>query len=363
MPSTRTLVTGADGYLGGLLVRHLLSHSDRSLLLWTRAGDRTVPDEPAATRLEAVQVGNRVQVRSGDLRSTEPFRDVDLDEVDSIVHLAAVTSFTVSRSEADLVNRLGTAKVLRLADRCPRLESVTLASTLYASGLQGGSVAEVSHDGTAGFANEYERSKWAAEQLGLAYRGARLSILRLATVLADDDTGRASTHNALHHTLELLRHGLLALMPGHPATPVHLITGDLAVRALAAALDSDGAGIYHVTAPASHTLTLGQAIDLAFEVFGGYQAFLRRGVRRPRFVDFASFQLLADGASSFGAGILGQALSSLLPFARQLYVAKDVRNDRLAQLLPGHRPDSTADVFARMCARLSEGDRGAHVRG
>ena len=361
----RLLVTGADGYLGRQLVKHYLAHTDRSLLLWTRAHDTV----SALARLDGAVTADdltsgRVRLAGGDLREAEPFGGVDPGEVGAILHLAAVTSFTVDRAEADAVNRDGTARVLDLALRCPRLESVCLASTIYASGLTSGVIQEGRLDRPPDFANEYERSKWEAEELLVeSPLDVPASVVRLATVVADDGSGQVSALNAVHNTLNLLRHGLLSLMPGDPSTPVYLITGELAVQALAAAVDTRAQGFFHAAHRAEDTLTLGEALDIAFEVFSRDDEFAAHRVHRPRFADLRSFGLLAEGASSFGGGVLGQALGSLLPFARQLYVAKNVRNDALRRLLPAYRVDDAATVLAATCARLAAPREVSRVPG
>lgn len=350
----RLLVTGAEGHVGRLLVDHCLTHTDRSLLLWTRAGD---PSSALVRMGGAVHADDltsgRVRFVRGDLREAAPFARVDPGEVGAIVHLAAATSFAVDRATADAVNRAGTERVLGFARQCPWLESVCLASTIYASGLTAGVVDEVRLGGPPEFANEYERSKWEAEKLFIrSPLDVPMSIVRLATIVADDETGQVTAHNAVHNTLNLLRHGLLSLMPGDPSTPLYLITGDLAVDALAAAVDSRAQGLFHAAHGVEDSLTLGEALDIAFEVFSHDAGFAARRVRRPLLADLTSFGLLAEGASSFGGGVLGQALGSLLPFARQLYVTKDVRNDALRGLLPAYRPHDAATVFAATCARL-----------
>ncbi len=357
----RLLVTGADGYVGRLLVRHLLAAGDDDLLLWTRARDTaSALDRLGGTVTSRELASGRVRLAGGDLRDPDPFARVDPAALSGIVHLAAVTSFAVSAVDADAVNRAGTGRVLELAGRCTRLRSLVLASTVYASGLRTGAVEEAPLDSAAGFANEYERSKWRAEQLTLgAGLDVPVAVLRLSTVAADDSSGMAGTHNAVHNTLALLRHGLLSLMPGDPATPLYLVTGDLVASALQAAVRTRASGFVHVAHRAQDSLTLGEAVRVALEVFSADPGFRARGVRPPRFADLTAFGLLAEGVGSFGGGVLGQALGSLLPFARQLYVPKQVGNDALRRLLPGYRPDDAAAVFAATCEALlrREGSR------
>jgi nucleoside-diphosphate-sugar epimerase len=350
----RLLVTGADGHVGRLLVRHYLDATDRALLLWTRARDpRSALARMAGAVAPADLATGRVRLAGGDLRQVNPFASVDPDEVGAVVHLAAATSFNVGAAEADAVNREGTARVLALARRCPRLRSVCLAGTVYASGLRSGDVRESAWDRPHGFANEYERSKWEAETVALAAPpDVPLSIVRLATVVADDASGATSVHNAVHNTLNLLRHGLLSLMPGDADNPVYLITGALAVQALAAAVNTSADGFFHAAHRAEDSLTLGAALEVAFEVFAADESFTGRRISRPRFADLTSFELLAEGAGFFGGGILGEALASLLPFSRQLYVAKQVENDRLRRLLPGYRAEDPGELLRATCTAL-----------
>ncbi|RZU54523.1 male sterility protein [Krasilnikovia cinnamomea] len=364
MTDGRILVTGANGYLGRHVARHLLTHTDRPLLLWARAGTAAEARAKVAPLLRDVPgAADRVRYTGGDLSGDDPFAGVATGDLTAIVHTAAVTSFTVEHDVAQRVNTAGTARLLELARRCPRLDSVCLFSSLYATGLQAGPITELPAPvPSAGFANAYERSKWAAEAYAFGQTDLPVSVLRVATVLADDESGRAGQHNAVHNTLRLLRLGLLGLMPGLPDTPVYLTTADVTARAAAAAVSQSATGVFHVADRAADSLTLARTMDVAFDVFGADPGFARRRVARPEYADLHSYTLLADSSRSFGASVLGQALTSLLPFAAQLYVAKDVANDRLRALLPDHRPLDAAALLAATCRNLLADARSPDVR-
>ena len=348
------LITGADGYLGRLLVWHELATTDRPLVLWVRAGsDGEAARRCAAAYGSAVLSNRRIRCTGGDLRDPEPFAGVVPGQISAIAHLAAVTAFTVDALTATRVNLDGTAKVLAFARRARALTRVCLASTLYASGLRSGAVPERAITERPTFANEYERSKWEAERLALGDPDLPVTVVRTATVLADDCSGRTGQRNAVHHTLALLRHGLLSLMPGDPVTPVYLTTGEIAVRAIAAAVDR-GSGVYQVADRASESLTLGRALDVAFECFTADERFLRRRTRRPLFADLRTFQMLAGATRSLGGSVLGQAVGSLEPFAAQLYVTKQVDNDRYRALVGAAEPLDAESLFAATCARLAD---------
>ncbi|GAB1640687.1 SDR family oxidoreductase [Krasilnikovia sp. MM14-A1259] len=364
MTDGRIMVTGADGYLGRHLVRHLLTHTDHPLLLWVRAATAAEAEAKCAPLLRDLPgAAGRVRCTGGDLSGDDPFGAVVPDDLGAIVHTAAVTSFTVEQDVAQRVNTEGTARLLDLARRSPRLRSVCLLSSLYATGLQAGPIMELPAPvPSAGFANAYERSKWAAEAYAFGQTDLPVSVLRVATVLADDATGRAGQHNAVHNTLRLLRLGMLALMPGLPDTPVYLTTAELVARAAAAAVSRAETGVFHVADRAADSLTLARTLDVAFEVFGADPGFARRRVARPEYADLHSYRLLADSARGFGASVLGQALTSLLPFAAQLYVGKDVGNERLRALLPGYRPLDAAALLGATCRQLLADSRSPNVR-
>lgn len=357
MPEARTLITGADGYLGRLLVEDLLATSDGPLLLWVRADDQVHARGKCGNALgPGVLADPRVRCTGGDLRSTDPFAGVRPGEVDRIVHLAAVTAFTVDADTASAVNVRGTARLLDFARR-RQVDSVCLASTLYVSGLRGGVVEEDFISARPHFANEYERSKWAAEALAAAASDLPLSVVRIATVLADDASGVAGQHNAVHNTLRLLFYGLLSMMPGLAETPIHLTTAELAVAGLRAASGS-GRGVYH--AVGSGRLTLGQALDIAFETYARDERFARRQIRRPQFVDLDTFRLLGAAAGGVGLSALGQALGSVLPFAPQLYVDKGIAGERFDKLVPDRAALDPAALLAATCRELV-GERSSHA--
>ena len=290
------VVTGASGYLGG--------------------------------RVASAYRARGELVLTPDLRDAAALEVIDRRSVRTIVHCAAVTRFDVSAVVADAVNVGLTERVLRFADTCQSVEAVGLASTVYASGLRSGRIAENLGDNAAGFANEYERSKWEAERLAwVAYGDLPVRVLRLATVVADHVDGVVTQQNAFHTTLRLVFYGLLSLVPGETTTPVHVISGRYAVDAVLAVLDdADAAGTYHLTP--NRPIVLGDLLDLAWARFAAEPDVVRRRLLRPLLVDAGSFDELVRESASLDASVAGQAVATMGPFARQLYVRKDVVADK-----------------------------------
>jgi nucleoside-diphosphate-sugar epimerase len=337
-----TLITGADGYVGRLLTARLLAGSDDRLILAVRA--RTAA-ELDAKRSAFDMSGPRVAVIPADLAEADAFGAVEPYGVTRIVHGAAVTRFNVDRATAQRVNVDGTAQVCAFARRCDRLERLLLLSSVYAGGRRTGPLEEVPYDDGPGFVNHYEWSKWAAETTLLS-SGLPGSILRLATIVADDEDGTVTQYNAFHNTFKLFFYGLLSIVPGDAATPVHIVSGrfvaDVAERALDPAVRL---GIHHACLPGSPTL--GEIIDTAFTAFEADPGFRRRGLLRPPYCDLAGFHDLLAVARSTRSGAIHDALESVAPFAEQLYLRKAPAPGGL-----GVTPPDPRALITRTCEHL-----------
>jgi len=356
MAADRILVTGADGYLGARLARRLLADTDTRLVLWVRGGD-----QEKVARLSA-SLGShldRVEIQAGDLAEAEPFARIDPRGLRAIVHTAAVIRFNVEREIAEGVNVGGARRAMQLAARCPELDSFLLVSSLYACGLRSGPIEEVRFDDSAGFSNHYEWSKWASEELlhgprgefgGLPWR-----IGRVATVIADDESGAVGQQNSIHNTLKLLYYGLLSILPGDPAVTPYFVTGEFATDALMQVLRAAPARtIHHVAHTRKESATLGELLDIAFEVFEQDPSFRARRILKPLYCDAEAFDLLVEGIADCGGPIVRQALASVAPFARQLFLDKEVRNDRLARMMPAYRAPDPRALIRNTCRRLVE---------
>jgi len=347
------LLTGAGGYLGSRLARHYLDTTDMELVLPVRSAGRAAEIE---ADLGPQPVG-RVAFVDGDLGRPDPFAGIDADRrrrITSVIHAAAVTRFNVDKALARAVNVDGTAAVIDLARHCPRLESFAQVSTVYATGLRAGPILEERADDAAGFANAYEWSKWAAEELVVAADDLPWRILRVATVVADDASGAVTQHNAFHETLKLCFYGLLSLVPGRADTPLYLVSGRFVVGAVARLAEPAVAGgVYHLSHDRAGAIVLDHLLTLAFESFDTTEEFRRKRIMRPLLADRESFDLLVAGVSPVAGGLVTQALANVAPFARQLYVDKQLDTTRL-RLALGTVAGSAdaAALVAATCRRL-----------
>jgi hypothetical protein len=260
----------------------------------------------------------------------------------------------VEKEIADRVNLGGAEKVFRFASSCPALERLTYVSTVYASGLRAGVIPEETFTEASGFANHYERSKFESERL-LVTRFAHLpwQIARVATVIADDDRGVVTQQNAVHNTLKLFFYGLMSLVPGRADTPLYLVTGDFVASALAeVVLRGAARSIHHVVHRREESLTLDDVVSIAFDVFGENEPFRTRRILKPLYADAESFDILVEGLDSFGGDVLRQALGSVAPFARQLFVHKDFQNDRLRAGVSSYRAPDARGLVRATCREL-----------
>ena len=223
-------------------------------------------------------------------------------------------------------------------------------STIYSAGRRSGVVGEELHD-DCGFVNFYEWSKWEAERHVLTEcADLPAAVVRLATVIADDETGAVTQYNVFHNTLKLFYYGLMSLVPGDETTPTYLITGVFAADAIAAVLAAGGRGVFNACTERADAPTLGELVNVAFDVFERHDDFRRRRLLRPLFCDREGFDHLVDGARTLGMSPLNQAVASMAPFARRA-VHRQGRPQRPA-----------ARRVARLRADRRAGARRSYVR-
>lgn len=353
------LVTGADGHLGRAVARRLLALGEQRLWLWVRAQESAALERKQHALAELLR-DPRCRLVCGDLARDEPFSRVPAHDVGAIVHAAAATAFTVSQEAARRVNVDGTRKVLAFARRCRNLDAFLLMSSLYSAGLRAGELAEAPFEGCWRFANFYEWSKWQAERLLLdEYPYLPWRVVRIGTILARDGEGVVVQRNAVHNTLRLFLHGLLPVIPGDPSVRMYLTTTDFAANACARLLrERNAQGFFHAAQEWDEAPDLATLLEAVHDAFMTEETFRRLRPRKPLFCGPGEFHALLDGARQFGS-VMGQALSSLAPFAPQLYSDKRVENARLRASLPDLAIPHARALIPRVCSHLAAERWGA----
>jgi nucleoside-diphosphate-sugar epimerase len=362
------LVTGADGYLGLRSVQRFLADTDDRLILSVRAADSSELDAKRA-RL-ALNLGaaarSRTQVVPADLTADAPLAAVATD-VECIVHAAARTNFDIERETARQVNTVATARVAEFAMTCPRLERFLFMSTLVSVGCRTGDIGEAITEDAAEHANHYEWSKEQAERdLVRGFSQLPWSIVRLPTIIADDDSGRVTQYNAFHNTLKMMFYGLLSLMPGLPDTPLYLATAEFTARGVVRLAQSQvEGGVYHLAPAAEEAVSLGDVMDVVFDTFQRDPAFARRRLLRPEFCDRDTFRFMVAASRGLGASPSAGALRSVAPFSEQMFHPKRFDNSRLRASWPDMPAASGLALVAATCQTLirTRWGRGTKVTG
>lgn len=310
------LLTGGTGAIGAALVDRFVRDGVSALVL--------------ARRHTEVQPPSGIRVLAGDIERT----DLGLDpgvltqiqpRITSIVHAAALTRFDAPLDAARAVNVEGTRHLLAFAERCPRLQRVSVLSTVYVAGRRTGIIREDELDHACGFVNAYEQSKFEAEQVAReAMTRLPVSVLRLSTVLGEWRTGRIQRPAAIHHAMRFLYHSLLPMMPGADDSPVDLIATDYAAEAVAH-LSGDGfepGRTFHICA-AGEAPRQAELIDLVVDAFLRYRpAWRRRAIEKPAIVELRTFELFRQSVEAVADPALRASVAVLSPFAPQLAYPK-----------------------------------------
>ena len=360
-------ITGGNGYIGMRLAKAILVSSEFNVQLYVHAAN----DSELQTKTESLKAEfsdflkeKRLRLCGGELSSQEPFKSVDKSEIQQIIHSAAVTRFTVEEDLANRINVEGSDRLLSFAETCNKLQSLQFLSTIYAAGLREGAVEEQQLDRASSFSNHYERSKWEAERLlQEKYSHLPVNILRIATLIADNKEGVVSQQNAFHNTLKLFYYGLLSLFPGKKETPIYFVSGDFVLSSIMAVIAQKSTGkVYHVCHSQEETATLEELVEVVFSTFETYQDFRTRRVLRPLWSDLESFELLQQGMAELSGAVLNQALSSVAPFARQLFAPKAFRNDKIRNLLPHYEAPDPRLLIANTARYLADTKWGRQLQ-
>jgi thioester reductase-like protein len=275
-------VTGGTGFIGGRLWKIWLERTQASVTLLVRRQGADSPGGRVARLLRGFPEeqkkdrAGRISLVEGDL--TLPDLGLSAGQVADLagsvthmVHAAAALRFNLPLEVARQVNTGGTAAVLALARQCRRLESFQHVSTAYVAGCRDGVIREERGDGAVQHHNNYERSKFEAEDLvAAAMADIPACVLRPSIVTCALENGYAPPTSAFFRLLHGIATGALPALPGHPETPLDLVPVDYVVEAaFALALSSGVAGrFFHLSAGAENRITLQEVGRLISDGFG-----------------------------------------------------------------------------------------------
>jgi nucleoside-diphosphate-sugar epimerase len=323
--------------------------------LWVRA---TTNEQLQAKKEKIIKATPQLDLTKvifcgGDLSADSPYSSVPLEKVEYILHTAAVIRFNVENDLANNVNIEGTRKTLEMSKRCKNLKHFFYLGTVYATGAISGLVEEKVYRDVE-FINHYERSKNASEKMIFDdFPEVPASILRIATVISDDIEGNVIQYNVFHNTLRLLYNGLISLLPGNPETPLYLVTGTFVREALLCCMEmAEVKKVYNICHTENESATLNDLVEIVFKTFHEYESFKQRRIMAPMFADQEAFDTLAETMQKFSQGVLGDALSSITPFAKQLYIKKDFKNDNLKKIMKNYKAPDQKQLIANVTRYL-----------
>jgi thioester reductase-like protein len=276
-------LTGATGFLGLRLVGELLRVHDNIIVL-AHAGSEPALDviarflastEAPATLIPSL--AERITVVEADLTqrqlglSSQVFREL-ADDIDTIWHSAGTVNLEANLEMVRRVNVEGTRRVLELATAGPQPVVVRHISTATVAGAHpAGIVSEDALDGSYGFNNPYEQSKFEVELLVRRWsrtHRASVVVFRPSVLVTDHPAQRGLPGHTLTVVVDIMagiaRRAMSAgtragadertvlRVVGHPRAHMNIIPVECAARAmvrLAAAHGKPRLDTYHIVHP------------------------------------------------------------------------------------------------------------------
>ncbi len=285
-------LTGATGFLGHYLLAELLAPPHVRCRVLLRP-----PVSASCARLGRLLAGfglnlsaliaeNRVVPVEGEL--PDSLNSADLGGIDLVLHAGGNTAFQANGSdEPARTNVAGTKAMLTLA-RDAGIPRFVFVSTAYVCGEQVGHLPEAVYPTAPPLRNDYERSKWEAEQLVWDWgrRNGVARICRPSILFGDSRTGRASAMKGLYlvaRATEVLaramdgnhdadRHHIQLRILGRGDATCNVIPIDWAAKQIVRiALDpATESSVHHVTNPDPPThQEVKQWLEAYFDIAGG----------------------------------------------------------------------------------------------
>lgn len=272
--ATRVLVTGATGFVGGTVTRHLAARGDRVRALVRPTADR---------RLLA---GLAVEVVEGDLRDPASLARA-LAGVDVCYHVGAAYALW-SRDPRELYesNVTGTRNLLATAERAGT-RRIVYTSSVGALGIPSGGVGtETTPVGLADMVGHYKRSKYLAEREAeaAAARGVPVVIVNPSTPVGPADVKPTPTG-------QLIVDFLNGRMPAYVDTGLNLIDVDDVAAGHVLAAERGRVGEKYILG--CRNLRLAEILDILAAVAGRRAPRLRLPIGVVLPIAWAS-QLVAD---------------------------------------------------------------------
>ena len=335
------LVTGATGFIGEQLVRHLAQEQEVRILVRSRE------------KAEALfgPLCQQLDVAVGDLSDPASLERA-VSGVERVYHLASQINFQGPLKRMREINVEGTR---RLLDACVAagVKRVVHMSSIAAGGPavmdeNGRYRARTEEDEAAPLPDAYGITKLEQERLALSYqeRGLEVVVVRPSAVFGPGDPDGMNT------LIWMVKNGRLPFYLGSGQAVVNLVFVRDVVRGTIAAMERGRSGeIYHLVGP---NLTQEQLFGLLAQVSGG---------RSPRWAMPVPVLVGAARLVTAGARIAFRRRSLVHPHEVRSWTAPWIVSDEKARRELGLVPTDTAAAFRETLQWLSAQKAGGDVPG
>jgi len=375
-----TLLTGATGFVGQHVLWRLLSDASEGGTVYclVRGASRSearhrldaLLHHPAAPRLDAAARA-RCRLVWGDI--TVPglvFERAEGEEeppAARVIHCAATVKFNESLERARTVNVEGTRNLLQTAERLYRrgiLRRFDYVGTAFVAGRAEGLVPEDRLLPGVRFHNDYERTKWEAEELLRRHQDRLpITIYRPSIVVGDSKSGYTANFRVLYMPLKLVARGVVLAAPADPRGVLDVVPVDYVMDSLIALgrMPESIGRCYHLAAGPEGQSSIAELVTLAAEYFD-----VRRPVLLPPQVWSPLLRplLYLMYASRWGGKARAQIdrMSSYFPYLRY-HASFDTGMARSALAEQRIAPPSVRDYFQTIMAFCVDTNWGRRPMG
>jgi thioester reductase-like protein len=231
-------LTGFPAFTAKRMLRRILQDEELHALVLVQ--ERFLPDLLTFTTEQPEGARGRVEPLVGDVAAM----DLGLSgaevrrlfrEITEVYHLAAIYHLGVPRNQAVRVNVEGTRRVLELAREMTGLRRFHHFSTAFVSGRREGTILEADLDGSHGFRNHYEETRFHAEVLARrAMPDLPVTVYRPSVIVGDSQTGEIDKFVGPYYFMIAIVGSPIQIplpLPGKGNAPLNLVPVDYVLEA------------------------------------------------------------------------------------------------------------------------------------
>ncbi|MEI8349198.1 MAG: SDR family oxidoreductase [Candidatus Omnitrophota bacterium] len=256
-------LTGATGLLGSYLLKILLENDNKVYALVrsrkNKSGYQRVidllkfwDDSISATTLKnLIAIEGDITLDDFGFEQKDTLKVIS-SEVEVIFHCAALTSFIAPLAILKKINIEGTKKVFDFALGCKKIKKINHISTAFVVGNKNDiNFNEGMLKLGQGFYNDYERTKYEAEELMDGYRkkGINISVFRPSLIIGESKDGKTNNFNFFYEPHRFFSQELYADFPMNLECSLNLINIDTATKAIFLLGCRDESATYHIVSP------------------------------------------------------------------------------------------------------------------